>query len=194
MAATPTAGTLSLSERPHPLTQSLAGRPYAFPSELPPMVPEKFIRLAARRESHRARLPMDLDLAVFTPAPWLSAVEERIRNSIVPVEYGEVDSPEYLNEDAGSAALSFFRNNADLLPVEPHLYGTHGGDLVAEFETALGRLTAVIAPTETVLYAVVARGRPVAKTIKRGSNRLREELKAVTQLFAPRAHGEMEPR
>ena len=72
---------------------------------------------------------------------WLSEVERRIRDSIVPIEYSDLTSTEYLNEAAGSAALSFFQNNADLLPAEPHIYGTHDGDLVAEFETAIGRLT-----------------------------------------------------
>ena len=50
----------------------------------------------------------------------------------------------------------------------------------------------MISSDETILYGARGREEPVAKTVKRGSNRLREELKAVTQLVAAGSHGKME--
>jgi hypothetical protein len=73
------------------------------------------------------------------PNGCLPIVETRIRGSVLPDEYGREPSTEWLSEGAANAAIAFFRNGADLLPTEPHIYGTKSGDLVAEFETANGR-------------------------------------------------------
>lgn len=117
------------------------------------------------------------------PNVWLSAVEERIRASIRPPEMEGEDSSEWLTQNAADTAINFFRHAADLLPAEPHIYATDNGDLVAEFETPASNVTSVVSPEETILFGVsnASPERPVEVTIRRGSNRLREEVKTFTQ-------------
>ena len=135
----------------------------------------------------------DLHLAATTP--WLASVERRIQDSTMPNEYGEWSTPEWISEDVGRAAISFFQNSADVLPGEPFLYASLSGDLVAEFETAKGSMTTIISPEDTILFATPADylQSPIEVTLKRGTNRLREEVRAFSQLIAP-AHGPMGTR
>jgi hypothetical protein len=114
---------------------------------------------------------------------WLSVVEQRIRASVRPAEQEGEESTEWLSQSAADMAITFFRNAADLLPTEPHIYATESGDLVAEFETQASNMTSVVSPAETILFGVSSRApqKPVEVTIRRGSNRLRDEIKAFTQ-------------
>lgn len=123
---------------------------------------------------------------------WLSAVETRIRNSIVPEDSDKTPSTEWLNEEAGIAALAFLQNGADLLPCEPYIYGTQSGDLVAEFETAISNLTTVVSGNQTRLFGVVLNNprEPLEAVILRGSNRYRDELREFTSKLAVEANGE----
>jgi hypothetical protein len=130
------------------------------------------------------------------PNNWLPIVESRIRGSVLPNEY-EYDyepSTEWLSEGAANAAIAFFRNGTDLLPTEPHIYGTKSGDLVAEFETANGSMTSVVSDKQTILFAVLTGDdEPIQTIIRRDSNRFRDELRSITtKLAAGSSHRKME--
>jgi hypothetical protein len=125
---------------------------------------------------------------------WLAIVEERIRASIRPDEEDGGESTEWLNRYAADAAINFFRNVADLLPAEPHIAATRSGDLVAEFETATCSLTSVVSDRETILFGVrKAERSPVHAVIRRGSNRLREEVKTFTRALNSVSNGNLDP-
>jgi hypothetical protein len=128
------------------------------------------------------------------PNGCLPIVETRIRGSALPDEYGREPSTEWLSEGAANAAIAFFRNGADLLPTEPHIYSTKSGDLVAEFETANGSMTSVVSDKQTILFAVLTGDdEPIQTIIRRGSNRFRDELRSITtKLASGSSHGKME--
>lgn len=128
------------------------------------------------------------------PNNWLPIVESRICGSVLPNEYECEPSTEWLSEGAANAAIAFFRNGPDLLPTEPHIYGTKSGDLVAEFEAANGSMTSVVSDKQTILFAVLTGDRePIQTIIRRGSNRFRDELRSITRkLAAGSSHGKME--
>jgi hypothetical protein len=130
----------------------------------------------------------EVRIKTYTPVlyaanAWLSVVEERIRASIRPNENEGGESTEWLNSHAAAEAISFFRSVADLLPTEPHISATRSGDLVAEFETSICTMTSVVSDRETVLFGISNSDpdKPVQTVIRRGSNRLREELKTFTR-------------
>ena len=142
--------------------------------------------------------PPRFEIEPYTPyltAPnnWLPIVESRIRGSVLPNEYECEPSTEWLSEGAANAAIAFFRNGPDLLPTEPHIYGTKSGDLVAEFEAANGSMTSVVSDKQTILFAVLTGDRePIQTIIRRGSNRFRDELRSITRkLAAGSSHGKM---
>src|ERR1700730_2758375 len=132
-------------------------------------------------------------LYLTAPNSWLPIVETRIRGSVLPDEYEREPSTEWLSEGAANAAIAFFRNGADLLPTEPHIYGTKSGDLVAEFETANGSMTSVVSDKQTILFAVLTGDdEPIQTIIRRDSNRFRDELRSITtKLAAGSSHGKM---
>lgn len=127
---------------------------------------------------------------VFNPnVSWLLSVTQRIEDSVAPNDNIVNDEPAgWLNAGAASAAKIFFKNAADLLPTEPHIYASSAGDVVAEFEGALGHLTCVISNEETVFFGVLEDDRlnPVQGLIRRGSNQFRTELRQITSRFLPR--------
>ncbi|CAN7342532.1 hypothetical protein [Bosea sp. LjRoot237] len=127
------------------------------------------------------------------PNAWLSAVEARIRDSILPDGHSEEYLGEWLSPDAARAALAFFEAGADMLPSEPHIYGTSDGDLVAEFEGPEGRITSIVSRDETTLFGVSEHkpDRPIQTVIPRGSNQYREHLRSFTKKMAARQHGEV---
>jgi hypothetical protein len=136
--------------------------------------------------------PYQLNISPYTP--WLAAVERRIEKSIVPKEYESLGSGEWLREEVGQSAIRFFQNTADILPGEPFIYASQTGALVAEFTAPTGALTTVVSPTSIILFAAKADelNAPVQRTVKRGSNRLREDLKEIVQTLAG-SHGQMGP-
>lgn len=129
------------------------------------------------------------------PNSWLPILEDRIRRSVVPVEYEGEPSTEWLSEEAARSAIAFFRIGADLLPAEPHIYAAKSGDLVAEFETEKGNLTSVVSDNDTVLFAVLASDpyKPIQCVIRRGSNQFRDELRSFTRSINLGSHGQMDP-
>jgi hypothetical protein len=137
----------------------------------------------------------DVRINAYTPVltaanAWLATVEARIRSSIRPDESEE--STEWLNRYAADAAISFFRNAADLLPTEPHIAATQSGDLVAEFETPACSMTTVVSGSETILFGVCkADQSPIHTVIRRGSNQLRDELKIFARELSADSHGNM---
>lgn len=140
----------------------------------------------------------EVRIAPYTPyltAPnnWLPIVESRIRGSVLPNEYESEPSTEWLSEGAANAAIAFLRNGADMLPTEPHIYGTKSGDLVAEFETANGSMTSVVSDKQTILFAVLTSDphEPIQSIICRGSNRFRDELSSILTKLSAGSHGQI---
>ena len=127
-------------------------------------------------------------------SPWLPSVERRIENSIIPKEYEYLGSSEWLQEDVGQSALRFFQSTADLLPGEPFIYASQSGALVAEFKSPVGTLTTIISPSTIIFFATKANqpDGPIERTLNRGTNRLREEVKEIVQKLLV-SHGQMAP-
>jgi len=138
----------------------------------------------------------DVRINSYTPVlttanAWLATLEARIRASIRPDDLEE--STEWLNRYAADAAISFFRNVADLLPTEPHIAATRSGDLVAEFETSASSMTTVVSGAETILFGVRSADQsPIHAVIRRGSNRLRDEVKTFARELRSESHGNMD--
>jgi hypothetical protein len=127
----------------------------------------------------------------LTPeAPWLAAVERRIKDSIAVSETTDEDGTTTISEEVAGAALRFFQSSADVLPSEPFLYASLRGSLVAEFTSANGSITAVISPDDTKLMAAQNRHPNDTQeiTLRRGSNRVREDLRSIISFLA-RSHG-----
>jgi hypothetical protein len=133
-------------------------------------------------------------LTISPPVSWLPLVERRIEDSKIPKEYEPLEPAEWLSEDVANAALRFFQNTADILPSEPYLYASKQGALVAEFTTGSGALTTIISPDSVVLFAVNAKesDKPIETTFRRGSNRVREDLRDIVRRLAGSSHGPME--
>jgi hypothetical protein len=99
---------------------------------------------------------------------------------------------EWLQEDAAEAALSFFRNAADILPSEPFIYSSVNGGLVAEFSGTSGTLSAMISPKAVIIFAAsglktkehVFLGRTTREELRRG-------VAEVIKLVDPFPHGSM---
>jgi hypothetical protein len=157
----------------------------------------RYFLFAARRafqntDPRPIRLDSPYLLNISPVTPWLSSVERRIEDSIVPIEYEGLSPTQWLREEVGQAAIRFFQNTADVLPVEPFLYGSQTGALVAEFVAKRGTLTTVVSPNTVIVFAVKADepDTPVQVTLKRGSNLLREELQEIVKALAG-PHGQM---
>ena len=170
---------------------------YFLPDSVRADFQNRYIQFAARRAfrdstslSVKVDAPYPLNISPVTP--WLPSVERRIGDSIIPSEYESLVSGEWLHEEVGLAAIRFFQNTADLLPGEPFIYASQTGALVAEFGATRGALTTVISPESVILFGVNVDNpaTPIGITVKRGSNRLREDVKEVVQTLAG-AHGQM---
>jgi hypothetical protein len=124
-------------------------------------------------------------------ATWLGAIEKRISDATRPEGYQIMEPTQWVTEEVGAAARRFFQSTADILPSEPYLYASLSGALVAEFQTPNGALTTIISPNATTLFAVTSDDpeTPIEVTVKRGSNRLREDLKPIAQALS--SHGEV---
>jgi hypothetical protein len=133
---------------------------------------------------------LEKNLRIEPTVGWLSAVERRIKNSTLPNEYQLQDTQEWLQEDAATAALSFFRNAADILPSEPFIYSSVNGGLVAEFPGTSGTLSAMISPKAVIIFAAsgcktkehVFLGRTTREELRRG-------VAEVIKLVDPFPHG-----
>jgi hypothetical protein len=113
------------------------------------------------------------------PVAWLTDVEKRIRNSIFPRPQVFEGGGEWLTPSSAQAALAFVRSASDYLPCEPSIHGTEEGNFVAEFQTALVRLTTLVTDHSTVLFGYRRDGNdaPLDLTIASGSNRIREQVR-----------------
>jgi hypothetical protein len=158
----------------------------------------RLIEWAARKARSTVKTRGDVWIEPYAPyliAPngWLSVLEARVRDSVVPDEYQGEPSTEWLSEKTANAAIAFFRLGADLLPTEPHIYATISGDLVAEFQTPGVNITSVVSDAETVLFAVLRSdpNEPVQQVIRRGSNQFRDELRSFFKKLTAKSHATM---
>jgi hypothetical protein len=125
------------------------------------------------------------------PAAWLQAVERRIRNSVLPLGHEHENDGRWLSSDIATTATAFFELASDVLPGEPHIYSSLGGDLVAEFSGPRGVMNAVISAKLFVALAVVD-GEPKELKIDLAAaspKTVRDALKAITERLRDREHG-----
>jgi hypothetical protein len=125
-------------------------------------------------------------------APWLADVQRRLSNSI-----GLASAPpsgQWLDRNIVSTANTFFQATSDLLPVEPYLYSSKDGELIAEFKGAEFPLTLVVSHGSAVAISLI-QGRPLnfAITVNAAApNALRSELKKITAKLRAQHHGTVE--
>jgi hypothetical protein len=135
--------------------------------------------LSDNRQEAEIRAPLS-----YIPE-WLDAVRHRIRDSIVPKGREADNDGQWLTEEIAGVACTFFEEYSALLPSEPFIYGSRQGDLVAEFTSASGSLTAIVSCKSVLLYAVV-NGRPEHREVDLlgdGSITLRRDLDELTELL-----------
>lgn len=122
------------------------------------------------------------DPVIYGPHPiqpgWLSATLQCIRNSVVPNDRVTTNDGRWVSQEIADAANVFFQSTADLLPGEPTIYSSQGGDLVAEFKADHGTLTSVVTPTFVLMFAVID-GMPVERRVSSGG--LRREVQELTE-------------
>ena len=148
----------------------------------------------APAESERRGLGLEqATVFIETPSAWLPVVEERIRASVRPLDVNDGLTTEYLAVEAAWAAINFFRMGAAFLPTEPHIYATHQGDLVAEFETPDLQMTTVISKAEIILFAVLAsdRDNPIQGVIQGVSKLVTAQLSTFMQKIDAVRHGKV---
>jgi hypothetical protein len=157
--------------------------------------PEKDLIL----ETSRPQLS-DTKLESYIQAPsriasqWLSTVQERLQQSIVPKNCQSENDGRWLTEDMAASASAFFEMTSDVLPSEPSIYSSQDGDLVAEFDSNHGTMTGIIAKNFVVLFAVVD-GVPVERRLVLGSDSpkpLRRELQLLAEMLRTGRHGAVE--
>lgn len=126
-----------------------------------------------------------------SPAAWLQIVERRIQNSLQPVGRDHENEGQWLTAETASAATAFFQLASDVLPGEPHIYSSRGGDLVAEFKAAHGEMSAIISTKAFTALAVVD-GTPEQTRIEWNEvsrRSVRATLKALTEKLRDGEHG-----
>jgi hypothetical protein len=111
---------------------------------------------------------------------WLPIVQSRINSSIMPPGIAENDGC-WLDREIADAANEFFVATAEFLPGEPYLDRTYVGDLVAEFKTGRGRLTAIVTLNFVLLFAGI-NGETIKKQVPRDGD-IQKEVQYLTQLL-----------
>jgi hypothetical protein len=136
-------------------------------------------------------IPNEIRGPSFGPASWLASVERRIRNSIVPHGREVENDGRWLSYDIANAATSFFQTASDVLPSEPYIYSSLGGDLVAEFKAEHGTMTSVISD-KFLVSMVVVDGEPIETRIEFGvvsPATIRRELTSIMTMLRTGKHG-----
>lgn len=127
-------------------------------------------------------------------APWLGNVQRRLNASIGIA--GAPNDGSSLPKDVVLAANSFFEATSYMLPNEPHMYASHSGDLVAEFESNAGRMTLIVSKDQAVALAVVG-NEMIQKNISLTATApaaLQDQLSTITDRLRIRLHGSMDPQ
>jgi len=109
---------------------------------------------------------INTDMMVPELSEWLRRVQIRIKKSVSSLETKQIENTRWLSTSVGVAAIDFFKNTADLFPVEPIVYASNEGELVAEFRGKTGAITAVISPSFVILFANI-KGDPLYVQINR---------------------------
>jgi hypothetical protein len=121
-------------------------------------------------------------------APWLANVQRRLNNS-VGLDLAAPDG-QWLTKGVVSAANTFFQATSDLLPIEPFLYSSTQGDLVAEFQGVEIPITVIFSTSNAIALAVIA-GQPLKFTIPLAATpagALRSELTKITEILRAKRH------
>jgi hypothetical protein len=113
-------------------------------------------------------------------ASWLGAVQRRL-NASIGIE-GTISDGTWLPRDVVTAANNFFDATSSLLPSEPYLYSSRAGNLVAEFENKLGRMTLILSKDTAVALASVGKERIQKRIDLAGVTpaRLRSDISGIT--------------
>lgn len=120
------------------------------------------------------------------PAAWLPGVERRISQSIVPAGNEQDNDGRWLSRETASAARAFFQSLSDVLPGEPYVYSSRGGELVAEFKAKHGTMTSVVSKDFVVTLASVYGQEPVTLRLMFGGSgfaAMRKDLQPITDML-----------
>jgi hypothetical protein len=159
--------------------------PFGSPAALP-AVAERFRRFTRPKAEVRVSDAKPED-AIYTPTAgpaWLDNTLSALRRSVAPGAEHVTDG-QWLAQDVVNAAADFFRTAADLLPAEPFIYSSRGGELVAEFTVRGHGLTIVVSPNRVLFFADVD-GRPPVEAISTDPQRTREDVRRVTRSLVER--------
>jgi hypothetical protein len=110
-------------------------------------------------QQYRDQIKIVNRLRYDAPAPWLTDVKRRIRNSIAKLVPGESAGTVIRNEIA-DVALWFFERFSAELPKEPFISSSLQGDLVAEFYDEHEPLTMIFSDKFVIVFGSL-RGDPV---------------------------------
>lgn len=126
------------------------------------------------------------------PPTWLENTQRAIRESRAPSDSEATGDGRWLSQSVANAAHDFFENTGDLLPDEPYIYSSRQGDLVAEFKAQHGSLTAIVASTFVLLFAVVD-GQPFERRVSESQN-LRAEVQGLTDALRSGLNGTLDAK
>jgi hypothetical protein len=149
------------------------------------LVSPRLLRLSDSRPEFSIKSPSRIN------PQWLTIVEDRLYRSVAPKDEEIENDGRWLRPSVVLIATGFFQLTSDLLPGEPYICGSQGGDLIAEFKAKHGNLTSIVTPTFVLLFAVVD-GLAVERRFVFGSDSpstIRQELRGLTEMLRTGRHG-----
>jgi hypothetical protein len=157
---------------------------------------ERYRKYAVAPQSQISNNRLEESIHISHPpaSEWLETIQERVRNSIMPIGDEAENDGRWLTQDIADAALEFFQTTSDLLPIEPYIYSSKKGDLVAEFEDKHGNMTCIVSPEFTLLFAVID-GVSIEKRLfptKNSLGDLRAEVQQLTKMIRIGRHGSLD--
>jgi hypothetical protein len=154
-------------------------------------------RYQRRLYSRVSPQPSDRVIEAFTytfsataPPSWLEAVQNAIKASIAEEPNSELIAEGRIRPEVAKGAIDFFERTADLLPSEPYLYPSDGGDLIAEMSSDNARITTIVSSSMVILFGStkgVAFERRVSDT-----RSLRAEVQRLMKCVDSAPHGDLE--
>lgn len=144
-----------------------------------------------RGAAEQGMFVIDRETQFRAASEWIIDVENRIRAAARSVVEDEEGDERVLDPQAAYLALNFLRNNCDILPGEPQIFGDHDGSLIAEFHHGAVRMTSIVGAAGTTLFGYRTDGddAPSQTEIPQGSNSMRDQVRSFTKLLGVIANG-----
>ena len=120
-------------------------------------------------------------------APWFGDVERRIRDSIARPDDEFIEDGSHITGEVGSNAIRFFRATSDLWPIEPYLYASPAGDLVADFKVSPGTITTIVNASSYLVFTAI--DGLIEKHLLEMTSDLRSEIGKLMENLLTAPHG-----